>query len=231
MEKREAKAVTKEQVYQKQMEELGIWQEIFLPELRTLCRCERELTRAEKAWSNTAPPGGKPSFLDDHYPVIEKLRNEILQHRQALGLTPQSYRKLTGANAGGDTPEQKDLISSKLDQIAARVAGYDLAPGGSPELGLYIEGEQGPELVVPRDSEGSRTAARSVYQQTFGVDPRQDPFAVIPEADEAAAISDIMDRQDAAEDMEDIVEQAFEVAAEFDAIDEELRQAVAEDMG
>ena len=165
--------MTKEQVYQQQMEELGIWREIFLPELRTLCRCERELTRAEKAWSNTAPPGGKPSFLDDHYPVIEKLRSEILQHRQALGLTPQSFRKLTGVNAGGDTPEQKDLISSKLDQIAARVAGYDVS-----------------EIQIT-----------------------QDAYETLPE------------------DMEDIVEQAFDVAAEFDAIDEELRQAVAEDMG
>ena len=165
MEEREAKAVTKEQVYQQQMEELGIWREIFLPELRTLCRCERELTRAEKAWSNTAPPGGKPSFLDDHYPVIEKLRNEILQHRQALGLTPQSFRKLTGVNAGGDTPEQKDLISSKLDQIAARVAGYDV-----------------PEVQVT-----------------------QDMYEALPDAQEAARISDLMD--------------------------EELRRAVHEDMG
>ena len=157
--------MTKEQVYQQQMEELGIWRDIFLPELRTLCRCERELTRAEKAWSNTAPPGGKPSFLDDHYPVIEKLRNEILQHRQALGLTPQSFRKLTGVNAGGDTPEQKDLISSKLDQIAARVAGYDVS-----------------EVQVT-----------------------QDMYETLPEAQEAARISDLMD--------------------------EELRRAVHEDMG
>ena len=37
----------------------------------TLARIERELTRAMKAWSDTAPPGGKPSFLDDHYAVIQ----------------------------------------------------------------------------------------------------------------------------------------------------------------
>ena len=189
--------MTKEQVYQLQMEELGIWRDIFLPELRTLCRCERELTRAEKAWSNTAPPGGKPSFLDDHYPVIEKLRSEILQHRQALGLTPQSFRKLTGVNAGGDTPEQKDLISSKLDQIAASVAGYDFAPGSDVcAAGLWIEGDDGVERIGSAE-----------------VQVAQDMYEALPE------------------DMEDIVEQAFEVAAEFDAIDEELRQAVAEDMG
>ena len=157
--------MTKEEVYRRQMQELGIYEEIFEPELRLLCRIERQLTRAEKAWSQTAPPGGKPSFLDDHYPVIEKLRNEILQHRQALGLTPQSFRKLTGVNAGGDTPEQKDLISSKLDQIAARVAGYDVS-----------------EIQVA-----------------------QDMYEALPEAQEAARISDLMD--------------------------EELRRAVHEDMG
>lgn len=188
MEEREAKAVTKEQVYQQQMEELGIWREIFLPELRTLCRCERELTRAEKAWSNTAPPGGKPSFLDDHYPVIEKLRNEILQHRQALGLTPQSFRKLTGVNAGGDTPEQKDLISSKLDQIAARVAGYD-AQEVNPDWWKNDEAGQ-PVFTLPGAQEIQIT---------------QDAYETLPEAQEAARISDLMD--------------------------EELRRAVHEDMG
>ena len=151
--------MTKEKVYREQMEALGIYEEIFEPEIRTLCRIEREYTRAQKAWSATAPPGGKPSFLNEHYPVIQKLRAEILQHREALGLTPKALRKLTGV-AGADAPEQKDLIASKLDQIAARVSGYDSA---------------------------------------------ENPFSGIPAAEEAEAVSDLMD--------------------------EELRQAVHEDMG
>ena len=151
--------MTKEQVYRDQMKAIGIYEEIFEPEIRALCRIEREYTRAMKAWSKTAPPGGKPSFLNEHYPVIQKLRAEILQHREALGLTPKALRKLTGV-AGADAPEQKDLIASKLDQIAARVAGYDSAA---------------------------------------------DPFSGIPAAEEAAAIGGEMD--------------------------EELRQAVHEDMG
>ena len=151
--------MTKEKVYREQMEALGIYEEIFEPEIRTLCRIEREYTRAQKAWSATAPPGGKPSFLNEHYPVIQKLRAEILQHREALGLTPKALRKLTGV-AGADTPEQKDLIASKLDQIAARVASYDNAA---------------------------------------------DPFSGISTAEDAAAISEEMD--------------------------EDLRQAVHEDMG
>ena len=151
--------MTKEEVYRKQMQALGIYEEIFEPEIRTLCRIEREYTRAMKAWSETAPPGGKPSFLNEHYPVIQKLRAEILQHREALGLTPKALRKLTGV-AGADAPEQKDLIASKLDQIAARVASYDNAA---------------------------------------------DPFSGISTAEDAAAISEEMD--------------------------EDLRQAVHEDMG
>ena len=180
--------MTKEQVYQQQMEELGIWQEIFLPELRTLCRCERELTRAEKAWSQTAPPGGKPSFLDEHFPVIQKLRAEILQHREALGLTPKALRKLTGA-AGTDAPNQQDLISNKLDQIASKVAGYDFAPGSDVfASGLWIKGDDGVEKIGPAE-----------------VQVAQDLYETLPDAQEAARISDLMD--------------------------EELRRAVHEDMG
>ena len=119
--------MTKEQIYKSQMTELGIYEPVFDPEIRTLARIERELTRAMKAWSDTAPPGGKPSFLDDHYAVIQKLRAEALQHREALGLTPKALRKLIGV-AGTDAPLQKDLITEKLDRIAERVADYDILP-------------------------------------------------------------------------------------------------------
>lgn len=166
--------MTKEQIYRQQMQELGIYEEVFDPEIKTLARIERELTRAMKAWSATAPPGGKPSFLDDHYPVIQKLRAEALQHRESLGLTPKALRKLTGT-AGTDAPQQKDLITAKLDQIAERVTGYNGAPAWSASGWTAVEV------------------------------PIEDPFAGIPAAEEAAAISDLMD--------------------------EELRTAVHEDMG
>ena len=210
MEKRETEAVsetkikakgrTKEQIYREQMQALGIYEPIFEPEIKTLARVEREYTRAEKAWSATAAPGGKPSFLDPHYPVIQRLRAEILQHREALGLTPKALRKLTGA-AGVEAPEQKDLITAKLDRIAERVSGYDLAPGSDiSSASVWIQGEDGMERV------GS-------------IDPKllADPFAGIPAADEAAAISDMMDRQDAAKISH--------------GMDEDLAAAVAEDMG
>ena len=151
--------MTKEQIYKEQMQALGIYDPAFDPEIKTLAQLERRLTRAQKAWAQTAPPDGKPSFLDDHYPVIVQLEDKILAHREALGLTPKSLRRLVGA-AGNDAPQQQDLITAKLDQIAARVAGYDL---------------------------------------------QEDPFGDLPEAQEAAAFSE--------------------------HIDEDLRKAIAEDMG
>lgn len=122
--------MTREETYRRQMKELGIYNEIFEPEIKTLAQVEREKTMAKKAWSKTAPPGGKPSVLDDHYAVIQKLRAEELQHRQALGLTPQALRKLTGVNAGTDAPAQQDLITAKLDELVTRVSGYDGATDG-----------------------------------------------------------------------------------------------------
>ena len=152
----------REQIYKEQLQALGIYDPAFDPEIKTLAQLERRMTRAQKEWSATAPPGGKPSFLDPHYPIIVQLEDKILTHREALGLTPKSLRRLVGIS-GSEAP-QRDLISSKLDQIAARVASYD-----APE---------------------SLTA---------------DPFADLPEAAAAAAISAGMD--------------------------EELRSAIAEDMG
>lgn len=189
MEEREAEAVTKEQIYREQMQALGIYEEIFDPEIKTLARVEREYTRAEKAWSATAAPGGKPSFLDPHYPVIQRLRAEILQHREALGLTPKALRKLTGS-AGGEAPEQKDLITAKLDRIAERVAGYD-AQEVNPDWWKNDEAGQ-PVFTLP----GSEVPEIQITQ---------DVYETLPDAQEAARISHQMD--------------------------EELRHAVAEDMG
>ena len=114
--------MTKEQVYEKQLKELGIFEEAFRPEISTLAQLERELTRAKKAWSATVPKGEKPSMLDPLYRVIGGLRAEILAHREALGLTPKALRRLRGATAG---PSEQDLITERLDLIARRVAGYD----------------------------------------------------------------------------------------------------------
>ena len=72
--------MTREQIYKEQLQALGIYDPAFDPEIKA-----------------TAPPGGKPSFLDAHYPIIVQLEDKILAHREALGLTPKSLRKLKGA--------------------------------------------------------------------------------------------------------------------------------------
>ena len=127
--------MTKEQVYEQQLKDLGIFEEAFRPEISTLAQLERELTRAKKAWSATVPRGDKPSMLDPLYRVIIGLRQEILAHREALGLTPKALRRLRGATAG---PSEQDLITERLDIIASRVAGYDFgAAAGAPEGDAY----------------------------------------------------------------------------------------------
>ncbi len=89
--------MTREQIYKEQLLALGIYDPAFDPEIKTLAQLERRLTRVQKAWAATADPGEKPSFLDDHYPIIVQLEDKILTHRETLGLTPKSLRKLKGA--------------------------------------------------------------------------------------------------------------------------------------
>lgn len=216
---------TKEQVYREQLQALGIYHEILEPEIKALARVEREYTRAQKAWSASAsPPGSAPSFLDPHYAIVQKLRAEGLQHREALMNMAKTLAKIAGT-AGGAGPDQDDLLTQKLDAIAERVSGYDLAPGSDiSSAGIWIQGEDGMERV------GS-------------IDPNllADPFAGIPAADEAAAISDMMDRQEEAEDINERLAKgvgpgprgAICPAADgpWYAEDYDLAAAVAEDMG
>ena len=156
--------MTKEQVYRDQMKALGIYQEILEPEIKMLAKIERQITRAEKAWSATAtPPGSAPSFLDPHFPIIQRLRDEATKHREILGITAKALAKITGF--GSTSPDQSDLITQKLNAIAERVAGYDVS-----------------EIQIT-----------------------QDAYETLPEAQEAARISNL--------------------------IDEDLRRAVHEDMG
>lgn len=114
--------MTREQTYEKQLRALGVWEDAFVPLVRDLAKAERRRTRAEKEWSATAPPGGKPSFLDPHYQVVAQLDREILGYREVMGLTPKSLRRLRGVQ---EAPSEKDAITERLDRIAARVSAYD----------------------------------------------------------------------------------------------------------
>lgn len=145
---------TREQTYRAQMKALGIYDEIFEPEITTLCQLEREHQRAKKAWSATAlPAGSRPSFLDPHYAVIQRLRQEILTHREALGLTPKALRKLRGQPAEG--PSQQDQITAKLDLIAQRVSEYDAA-----EDPAFVDKLRRAEIFAFRDIPGAEDAIR-----------------------------------------------------------------------
>lgn len=130
---------TREQIYTQQLQALGIYEPAFDPEIKQLAILERRKTRAEKAWSATAPPGGKPSFLDPHYQVIIQLEDRILQHREKLGLTPMALRKLRGV-AGSDAPTVQTEISARLDRLLDRAGEWDtptallqVIPGGGSD--------------------------------------------------------------------------------------------------
>ena len=122
--------MTREQVYEQQLKELGIFEEAFRPEISTLAQVEREHSMTKKAWSATAPKGQKPSVLDPLYAVICRQRQEILAHRESLGLTPKALRKLRGAPPPG--PTEQELIGEKLDRIAAGIGAYNVADGEDP---------------------------------------------------------------------------------------------------
>ena len=114
--------MTREQIYERQLRALGVWEEAFWPLVKDLAKAERRRTRAEKEWSATAPPGGKPSFLDPHYQIVAQLDREILGYREVMGLTPKALRRLRGVT---EAPSERDLITQRLDTIAARVGAYD----------------------------------------------------------------------------------------------------------
>lgn len=181
---------TREQTYREQMKALGIYDEIFEPEITTLCQLEREHQRAKKAWSATAlPAGSRPSFLDPHFAVIQRLRQEILTHREALGLTPKALRKLRGQPAEG--PSQQEQITAKLDLIAQRVSEYDnyhpglAGPDGDLTLEQYAKKYGVPEYNAAEDPAFEDKIRRA---EIFA-------FRDLPEAEDAIRISDRIDAE------------------------------------
>ena len=115
--------MTREQIYTQQLQALGVYEPAFDPLIKDLAKAERRRTRAEKAWAATAPPGGKPSFLDPHYQIVSQLDREILGYREVMGLTPKSLRRLRGVTDGN---ADRDPIADALDRIAAKVESYEL---------------------------------------------------------------------------------------------------------
>lgn len=104
--------MTREEKYIAQLKDLGVWDEAFRPEVVELAQLEREKQRIKKAWSATVPKGKTPSFNDPLYQILCDKRREILAHREALGLTPKSLRRIKGAFYEtvriGDQVEEED---------------------------------------------------------------------------------------------------------------------------
>ena len=130
--------MAREEKYIEQLKALGIWDEAFRPEVSELAQLEREKTRVKKAWSATVPKGCSPSFTDPLYTVLANLRREILVHREALGLTPKSLRRLRGVQT--EAVVQEDLIAQRLDMIAQRTAAYSGGIEAVPESGTDANG-------------------------------------------------------------------------------------------
>lgn len=91
--------MTREQKYREQLTELGIYQELFEPEIHTLAALERDLQRLNKRWKADGCPtvdtsGRGPATSDKTLDAIMALRKEILAHRDALGLTPKGLKRL-----------------------------------------------------------------------------------------------------------------------------------------
>lgn len=120
--------MSKEAEYRRQMEALGVWQDAFAAEVHQLAIMERELSRTMKAWKATAKDGGSPSVLDPHYPIIVRMRSDILMHRDSLGLTPKGLRRLK-KGAASESGATGETLAQKLDGLMAQVQGYDVVSG------------------------------------------------------------------------------------------------------
>lgn len=124
---------TREQIYREQLKALGIYDPAFEPLITDLAQMDRRWTRAKKEWAATAPPGGKPSFLDPTYAALTQIERDRRALRDDLGLTPKALRKLRGA---AEPPVPEDLIATRLQAIADRVGAYtlpDLSAGDADE--------------------------------------------------------------------------------------------------
>lgn len=163
---------TREQIYTQQLKDLGIWEDAFAPMVKELAQIDRRRTRLQKAWAASAPPGGKPSFLDPHYALIVQAERDALAYREAMGLTPKSLRRLRGAVP--EAPAKDGGISAKLDALLAQAESYDVDSlirhdeAGQPVPGLpgSALGENGPTVGPETDCHTS--AAALVRNDTGG---------------------------------------------------------------
>lgn len=121
--------MSKENDIKEQLILLGVYSPAFDPEIHTLCVMERELSRAMKAWKATATDkSAAPSIADPLFDSISKLRRDILQHRDALGLTPKALQRLRRQAAPQENNEAvvgtaSPAFSALMDRIQEATNG------------------------------------------------------------------------------------------------------------
>ena len=113
---------TREQTYTEQMKALGIYQEIFDPEIKMLCTLERDLQRLTKRWKNAGCPtvsydSKGAATTDKTLDAITTLRREILAHRDALGLTPKGLNRLKPTGSLPGSRDDSDAEPTPLELI------------------------------------------------------------------------------------------------------------------
>lgn len=120
--------MTREQKYIEQMQRLGIYDEIFEPEIHTLCIMERDLQRITKRWKEKGyqtveQTGRGPATTDKNFDAIMVLRRQILSMKDALGLTPRALMRLKGRPAPPeDDAEEKVPELTILDEVRSKYA-------------------------------------------------------------------------------------------------------------
>ena len=110
----EVTALTREQKYKEQLEELGIYSPAFDPEIHTLSEMERDLQKIRKEWKAMGSP-----INSGWYDAIVKQRRDILAHRDALGLTPKSLRRFR-PEFGGESNDLEEEQQTVLGFIQER---------------------------------------------------------------------------------------------------------------
>ena len=120
--------MTREQKYIGQMQRLGIYDEIFEPEVHALCIMERDLQRLTKRWKEngcqTVEKNGRgPAATDRTFDAIMTLRRQILAIKDALGLTPKALVRLKGRPVPAEE-EQDDRTPELtiLDEVRSKYA-------------------------------------------------------------------------------------------------------------
>lgn len=106
--------MTREQKYAAQMQRLGIYDEVFDPEIHSLCIMERDLQRLTKRWKadgcQTVEKNGRgPAATDRTFDAIMTLRRQVLSTKDALGLTPKALARLKGRPVAEDTTQEEEL--------------------------------------------------------------------------------------------------------------------------